>query len=107
MSKIEKGDICVYVGAKTEHLGRVFTALSPVYHERGKAWIVDPRLCEDTKVYRGDAIFEVALKPLRDGPGEDEMLRIAGKPKTSLLDECNRLIADFNKLADWCKEHQK
>ena len=46
---------------------------------------------------------DAGLKPLRDDAGEDEMIRIAGKPERDLLKECDNLIRQFNDLAEQAK----
>lgn len=52
-------------------------------------------------------IDDSVLRAIRDQPGQDEMLRVAGKPKNNLLDECNILIERFNRLAEFAKEYKK
>ncbi len=46
-------------------------------------------------------------QPIRYKEGDDETIVLAGKPKEDLLDQCNRLIATFNKLASYAKEFKK
>lgn len=65
---------------------------------------------ESLTAWDGTQVAVVAdenLKPIRDEDGEDEMLRIAGKPKRDLLEECDRLIKQFNSLPEWGKENSK
>jgi hypothetical protein len=53
--------------------GRPFVAVFP-----GPLWAVEHRL--------GVLVFrDQSLQPIRDQPGEDEMLRIAGKPNDEIL----------------------
>ena len=69
------GDLAVVAratnGDVVPYLGRVVTCLRVVH---GDCWATDPEL------EAGRAIYDGALRPIRDQDGEDEMLTLAGKP---------------------------
>lgn len=118
MSNCKVGDLAVVVRSVTgRSIGRIVRVVRAAPYpglrnqdgsiERGLVWETDTLFKTVISGEMHPYKLDKELRPLRDQDGEDEMLRIAGKPKTTLLEECNRLIADFNKLAEWCKEHQK
>jgi hypothetical protein len=73
------GDLAVYVGDRLELHGRIVLVVAPFDWEREPAWHIDPPLPDDN-IHAPDAGVDAALRPLRANDGEDEMLRIAGKP---------------------------
>jgi hypothetical protein len=52
----------------------------PLVKDRGPRWVVDPPVlnAENQLLY---SIADLNLKPLRDTDGEDEILRLVGKPQ--------------------------
>lgn len=82
--KFKRGDLAIIVKTHpthAQHLGRIveLTRKSRCYGTGVIGWETIPQL----KSMRGyDLIFsEPCLRPIRDQPGEDEMIRIAGKPE--------------------------
>lgn len=81
------GDLAMYRGKDSSRLGMVTQVLRLASHEEvcrrnaspvpGPWWEVDPPL-RDRKL-----VADSALRPIRPTDGEDEILRIAGKPETS------------------------
>jgi hypothetical protein len=62
------GDICLYIG----DTGSTYSA--------SDAWRVEYRGSLESPYGRPWAVPDSRLRPIRDQPGEDEILRIAGKP---------------------------
>jgi hypothetical protein len=75
------GDLAVYVGTFPQHLGRIVRVVSPRPWTE-PAWWVDPPLPTPEAGLDGLSVYDSGLRPIRDSDGEDEMLRIAGKPET-------------------------
>ena len=86
------GDLAVIVRSIHGNLGKIVRCLRFLGHQEfddgifcDDAWLVEGRFDEVCFVSRrrgGDAtISDSDLRPIRDQPGEDEMLRIAGKPQ--------------------------
>lgn len=79
------GDLARYVGRDPKCYGYVVTciALDPRGHRAlGElCWVVDPPLPAEDGMVRCLGVADSALRPIRDQPGEDEILRIAGKPR--------------------------
>ena len=72
----KKGDLVIVVGGMREFWGRVFT-VTERDAEQPDCWETNPVQYKGLRPVRfGDNI----LRPIRPGGGEDEMLRIAGKP---------------------------
>jgi len=86
----KKGDIAVVVGGKYGNEGRIVQCLRIATKEDFKfylteyisapAWIVDVALMGS--LFATPIAPDKWLRPLRDNDGQDEMLRIAGLPKT-------------------------
>lgn len=81
--KFKSGDLAIIVKTHpthAQHLGRIveLTRLSRSDTAGTPGWETIPQL---RSTYGREIICgEGALLPIRDQPGEDEMLRIAGKP---------------------------
>ena len=83
------GDIAYHnrdcAGGKRGLYGKIVSIVRRKDAEKGLAWIIDPPLHPDVKKFnvisKGNWVYDKHLNPIRDQPGEDEMLRIAGKPK--------------------------
>ena len=76
------GDLAVIVRAKvnTQHIGRMVRIVGQIYDDIGPLWETIPKLhCR--KDGCGLAWDDSSLRPIRDNPGEDEMLRLVGKPE--------------------------
>lgn len=88
MLNCRKGDLARIVDHKeTRALGVVdaFVKIGAPGHVRSgrAAWQLDPPLQLKHGMMAGhplEVIADALVRPLRDNPGEDEMLRIAGKP---------------------------
>ena len=85
----KKGDLAVVVRSKFGNLGRIVQCLRlatkedheayNVFFDNDPTWILDvPVNCSFSTA---PLITDKQLRPLRDSNGEDEMLRIAGKPE--------------------------
>lgn len=74
------GDLAMYVGRHSALLGRVVEVCAPrEWHE--PAWFISPPLhFPDGK--DPHSCLDRSLRPIRPNQGEDEILRIAGKPQT-------------------------
>jgi hypothetical protein len=81
------GDLAIVVGGthSSDVVGRIVRCVRWQPWRGVDAWIVEPRLREDRveghETIVGDWVRDVCLRPIRDNDGEDEMLRIAGKPR--------------------------
>ena len=81
------GDLAVIVRADNKvdrpHIGKIVECIYWLPDEFGGMWRTEPRL----KVLRGPCKgreigwHDGDLRPIRDNDGEDEMLRIVGKPQ--------------------------
>jgi len=104
------GDLAVLVRVNPgleQNLGKLFHV-----ERKGRVWdwVIRP-LCSIsmTRSYDGEIVgyshyidlecMDNQLRPIRDNDGIDEMVRMAGKDE-SVLAECDRLIEEFNRLAD-------
>lgn len=71
----KQGDLAVVANITwpdvTPYLGRIVRC---IYLDDMGGWFTEPEL------EKGRSIFDGALRPIRDNDGEDEILRIAGKP---------------------------
>ncbi len=79
------GDLAVIVKSRAGNEGKVVTCLrlipgGPEWIEPGPRWEID-RDVDSVMGYLVRSIADVCLRPLRDDEGEDEMLRIAGRPQ--------------------------
>lgn len=76
------GDLAVYVGWATEHLGRLVTcvAYAGLYADGKHVWIIDPPLINDYGIDPSTA-YDTSLQPIRDNDQQDEMLRLLGSPQ--------------------------
>lgn len=80
------GDLAVYVGTSRAHIGKVVRCVrlademefSFRYRDGKPAWDVEPDLLGNNT-----AVYDEALRPIRDQPGEDETITWAGKPVTT------------------------
>lgn len=75
------GDLAVIVRAFTawEHVGKIVRVVRLTRIDGDECWKTDPELF--TLDGRWIAWTDAHLRPIRDSDGEDEMLRIAGKPQ--------------------------
>lgn len=76
------GDLAVIVRAISEwqHVGKIVRVLRLVELEGENCWRTEPELrTADGRYWIGWR--DRNLRPIRDSDGEDEMLRIAGKPQ--------------------------
>ena len=74
------GDLAIVVKADgySQFLGRILVVVEPCQWEKNH-WRTEPVLTDpvdDVSLVWHDS----ELRPIRDQPGEDEMIRIAGKP---------------------------
>lgn len=82
------GDLAIVVNSKSspDCIGLITRVVSYLPDVTGDpAWIVDPPL-HDGRLFNGlerpgNWWMDAALRPIRDQDGEDEILRIAGKPQ--------------------------
>ncbi|GAB1388952.1 MAG: hypothetical protein AMXMBFR78_34230 [Rubrivivax sp.] len=78
----KKGDVAQVIRADSdpEHLGAVVVCewFQCFEHRGGPGWETSPVL--RTKDGRGIVWHDGDLRPLRDSDGEDEVLRLAGRP---------------------------
>lgn len=90
------GDLAVIVRSKytPQAVGRIVTCvrLKPCPRTGAPAWIIDPPVrgsYEDPAgcPRSGGWFYDECLSPIRDNDGEDETLRIAGKPEPQKLTE--------------------
>ena len=74
------GDLAVIVKtsypAEVRYIGKIVRCVEPIF---SCGWIVEP----DIAGYFG--VHDDNLRPIRDSDGEDEMLRLAGKPVDFLV----------------------
>jgi hypothetical protein len=81
------GDLAIVVSPRAKNAGKIGRCVSrydgPWLDGEGPGWVLD-----GTVLYRHDGtrkrinvIMDKWLRPIRDNDGEDEMLRIAGKPR--------------------------
>jgi hypothetical protein len=79
----KQGDLAVIVRSQAGNEGKVVQCLRLVLNEYhafpGPRWLIDRPVPHSTQ---GTAltVADCALRPLRDGEGEDEMLRLVGLP---------------------------
>ncbi len=84
----KQGDLAVIVHSDffKENIGKIVTCVEFKAGPDGSpAWVIDRALFEGTrrthnKSFAGDWVCDKVLRPIRDQPGEDETLRIAGLP---------------------------
>lgn len=88
----KQGDIAVVVRSFAGNEGKVVQCLrfvtSRISFPDGRtralgAWLIEPPLL-DWRGMLSSYMLDEQLRPLRDNDGEDEMLRIAGRPKEVL-----------------------
>lgn len=81
------GDLAVIVRSRMapEVIGKIVRVIEFAPSEGRPALIIDRRVIEDRhfdgRIRDGRWFFDECLRPIRDQYGEDEILRIAGKPK--------------------------
>jgi hypothetical protein len=85
----KQGDLAVIVRSVAGNEGAVVTCLElvgrPAWYMKelpGPIWRVDRIL--RGKLFNTDKVADIQLRPLRDSDGEDEILRIAGRPLSTL-----------------------
>lgn len=80
------GDLAIIVGSRSNPECNGIIVMIDRY-AGDKCWYVRGKLIEEYARIHGLGLklFDARLRPIRDNPGEDEMLRIAGKP-TELTD---------------------
>jgi hypothetical protein len=82
----KKGDLAIVV-SRTTNAGKIGRCVrrydGPWAYGVGPGWILEgPVLHEPSgRRKRINAVADEWLRPIRDNDGEDEMLRIAGKPR--------------------------
>lgn len=80
----KQGDLAVIVRSVAGNEGKIVMCMRLVLGEKhlfkGPRWQIDRPLPHST-LGAGWTVADCALRPLRDGEGEDEMLRIAGRPQ--------------------------
>lgn len=74
----KKGDLAVYVGRDIKCLGMIVRCVR--LFPFADAWMTDPALPKDDGSGPALGVWDKNLRPIRDNDGEDEILRIAGKP---------------------------
>ena len=74
----KQGDLARYVGRHKQHYGKIVLIVAPHPYAIG-AWLHEPELPTDDGE-SANSVWDYAVRPIRDQDGEDEMLRIAGKP---------------------------
>ncbi len=74
----KKGDLAVIVRSVLGQQGRFVTCLELFEHP---LWPGEPCWKVDVELLCGAWCHDDQLKPIRDSDGEDEMLRIAGRPQ--------------------------
>lgn len=78
----KKGDLAIVIKARNPKLKYMIGAVVQCveyfkdHKDFGSVWLLDVKSKEGLNLYCQDDF----LRPLRDSGGEDEMLRIAGKP---------------------------
>ena len=91
MLRCKKGDLAIVIRSLTEHgdqhIGKVVRCVSCV---DGDSWRTDPKLLFGASDWREGAPivwYDNHLLPINPGDGEDEMLRLVGKPAVDSLVE--------------------
>lgn len=83
----KQGDLAVLIRSEfPERIGKITRCIKYINAEGVDTWQVDPPVGED-RFRRGSIVVgtwgrDSFLRPLRNDPGEDEILRIVGKPTT-------------------------
>lgn len=86
------GDLAVIVRSldSPEAIGSLVKCVSFLSGLRNPSWQLDRKVADDKlrdgKLIRGDWFADKCLRPIRDQDGEDEMIRIAGKPNKEKVD---------------------
>ena len=82
------GDLAVVVRSYAGQEGKIVTCvryIGPVEFDNGAAhpdcWRVDPPLYRAKDRCKADIVADSCLRPIRDTDGEDEVLRLVGKPQ--------------------------
>lgn len=85
----KQGDLAIIVKSRAGNEGKIVTCLRYatkaekrehlfVNKQMGPVWVIDREL---PNVYGSShLVYDSTLRPIRDQDGEDEMIRIAGKP---------------------------
>lgn len=83
----KQGDLAIHVGGysgiKSRNAGKIVRCvrfLGEVPRWQGLRWEIEGGLIYSVGGKRVNHADDKYLRPIRDNPGEDEMLRIAGKP---------------------------
>ena len=80
----KQGDLAIIVRSLAGNEGKIVRCLRPAtkgyYTFHGPRWRIDRILPDD---FGGtiQSVADCALRPIRDQPGTDEMVRIAGLPR--------------------------
>ena len=91
MMKCKKGDLAVIVHSYAGNEGKIVRCLrisepdffNPI--DDGPRWLVDKKLTT-SNLRRTRTVADSQLRPLRYSDGEDEILRLVGKPVDSLVE---------------------
>lgn len=75
----KRGDLAMYVGKKARY-GAITRVIRRKDWFDEMAWEVDPPIPDGPSSHNPKWVADIALRPIRDSDGTDEMLRIAGKP---------------------------
>ena len=73
------GDLAVYVGMDVRDLGQIVRVIEFFHAANGPGWVIEPPLQRFDKS-AGIVALDTSLRPIRDSKGEDEILRITGRP---------------------------
>lgn len=86
--RCKPGDLAVIVRSDDGNEGRILEVVrASDRRDDGEFWWIckamQPIIGMNRRIAAGELMFaaDCALRPLRDADGEDEMLRIAGKPR--------------------------
>lgn len=86
----KQGDLAIIVNSRnSKNIGKIVTCLEldlSTHTPYGYRWLDSPRWKVGIKIISNlghliDSVADCNLRPLRDNDGEDEMIRIAGKPE--------------------------
>lgn len=108
MSNCKVGDLAIVVKSWAGHEGKIVRIVGDAgivgwlgigYH---KSWFIDQMLVSEFGNPK-NKMADFQLKPLRDNGGDDETLAWAGKPRDGLIEHCDQLVRNLNKIAEAAK----